>query len=98
MPETVERKYALTKLKPGDYLLPSNDGKTIWRIARYTEGPSTGIDSWPRDREVWGIWKWAATERLPYVDTRRWDAWEMVDSMYHTRAQAIAVALYGTKR
>lgn len=35
-----ERRYALTKLDAGDYLLPSNDAMTIWRISRYDEDGS----------------------------------------------------------
>ena len=37
---TVARKYALTKIDPGDYLLPSNDATVLYRIRKYTDGPS----------------------------------------------------------
>lgn len=88
-----ERKYALTKIAPGDYLLPSNDAQALWRIARYTDGPSNGLD-WPRDREVWGLWRWnMPMGQSGYVDTGSWDHWEMVDGPLYTRAEAITEAL-----
>lgn len=34
---TVERVYQLTKVSSGDWLLPSNDGNTVWRICQYLE-------------------------------------------------------------
>lgn len=85
--QTAERKYALTKVKPGDYLLPSNDAKMIWRIARYTDGPTTGLMDWSRDREVWGVWRWEGEPT--YVDTGSWNRWEMVLGPLFTRAEAI---------
>jgi hypothetical protein len=89
----LERKYALTKVAPGDYLLPSNDGCTIWRIARYEDGPSKGLDI-PRDREFWGVWRWAGAECfVGYVDTGDWSRWNMVESGCDTRAEAIREAL-----
>lgn len=94
-----ERKYALTRVVAGDYLLPSNDAQTIWRIHRYIEGPSTGIDHLSRDRMVWGVWKWigANTTEGTCVDTTDWDRWEAWDlSMYATRSEAIAAALGST--
>ena len=91
MPATVERKYALTRIKAGDYLLPSNDGNTIWRIAKYVEGPSTGIEDWPRDRDVWGVWR--RTGSGLYVDLNDWDCFAFHGGMYNTRADAIAGAL-----
>ena len=85
-----ERKYVLTRVKRGDYLLPSNDGQTIWRIATYTDGPSNGLDI-PKDREFWGIWKW--TGHGLAVDVEDWDQWEMHGSTCETRREAIDGAL-----
>jgi hypothetical protein len=86
-------KYALTKVGAGDYLLPSNDAQNIWRIHRYTDGPSNGLDL-PRDRELWGVWRW--TGRVgpgTYVDTGSWDRWELRSDTYDTRRDAITAAL-----
>lgn len=43
MSETPERKYALTKLSPGDYLLPSNDAQYLWRLTRDADGTGWSI-------------------------------------------------------
>lgn len=92
--ERPERKYALTKIAAGDYLLPSNDGKTMWRITTYTEGPSSGIDAWPRDKQVWGIWKWMGPVGLgSAVDTEDWSRWDFFDGLNDTRQAAIDAAL-----
>ena len=94
---TIERVYALHRIAADDYLLPSNDGLTIWRIARYTDGPSGGLTDWPRDREVWGLWRWrqphlvASPSHLANVDD--WNEWEFVDGLFDTRAAAIDEAL-----
>jgi hypothetical protein len=89
---TPERKYALTKVATGDYLLPSNDGRKVWRIARYEDGPSHGLDDWTRDIMLWGVWEWTGKSST-YVDVGSWDRWEMWSSGHETRADAIATAL-----
>lgn len=90
----IERKYALTKIAAGDYLLPSNDGRTLWRIRLYTEGPSSGIEDWDHDRDVWGIWRW--TDKIKpgsFVDVEDWSRWEFYEGMYEKRSEAIDGAL-----
>ena len=86
----IERKYVLTKIAAGDYLLPSNDGKTIWRIMRYEDGPSYSLD-WPKDRMVWGAWSWRGD--LDRVDPDAWDMWACGSQWCDTRQQAIDEAL-----
>jgi hypothetical protein len=96
---TVERRYAFTRVDKGDYLLPSNDGKVLWRLRTYTDGPSGGLD-WPRDRTVWGIWKWRyQLGSSGAVDPDAWEQWEEWDlGMYETRAAAVESALtYGER-
>ncbi len=87
----IRRKYALTKIKRGDYLLPSNDGRTIWRLCAYEDGPSTGITDWPGDVTFWGVWKWTGAGDT--VDPQDWEPWEMMESMLPTRAEAVRAAL-----
>lgn len=88
-----ERKYALSRVAAGDYLLPSNDGRTIWRIARYMDGPSGGLEI-PRDRDFWGVWKWHQSIGVgTYVDVEDWNRWEACDLGYMTRAEAINAAI-----
>jgi hypothetical protein len=38
--EVTERKWPLVKIREGDYLLPSNDRQTLWRIRSYEEDGS----------------------------------------------------------
>ena len=91
---TMKRKYALIRIAKGDYLLPSNDAQTIWRIRRYVDGPSSGIMDWPSDREVWGLWRWEGDLRQSdYVDTEDLERWELVGGALRTRADAIEEAL-----
>lgn len=89
----VERKYVLTRLRARDYLLPSNDGRTIWRLLTYEDGPGHGLEvDWPRDRTFWGVWQW--TGPVECVDPDDWERWEAYDlGMYETRRDAIQAAL-----
>ena len=51
----MERKYVITKLREGDYLLPSNDAQTIWRLASHEEDGSAWYhDKHGRERPVTG--------------------------------------------
>lgn len=87
-----QRKYVMTKIGPGDYLLPSNDAETIYRIRRYEDGPSQGLD-WERDKEVWGVWRWLGLADAKGIDLDDQDRWEMVDANCRTRAEAVDEAL-----
>lgn len=88
-----ERKYALTKIAAGDYLLPSNDASILWRIVTYTDGPSNGLEI-PRDRDFWALWKWRGEIGIgAYVDTTDWDRWDFHEGWHETRAAAIEAAL-----
>lgn len=93
---TIERKYALARIEAGDYLLPGNDGATLWRIRKYEDGPSHGVDSMPRDREFWGVWKWIGSSWIGpaavwNIAEENWNAWDL--SMYEKREEAIQAAL-----
>jgi hypothetical protein len=98
----VERKYVLTKLARGDYLLPSNDAKTLWRIVRYDDLATTdrrGVAA----VHLWRLWR--CTEPLGgastiqhwaypvFLDPDDWSFWEIVESNLQTRAEAIQAAL-----
>jgi hypothetical protein len=92
-----ERKYAMTKLEAGDYLLPSNDGETIFRIHRYVDGPSFGLLDWPRDKELWGAYRWEPRRKGEMPETAEdlddWDLWGTVATTCETRKAAIDAAL-----
>jgi hypothetical protein len=61
----IERKYALAKIEAGDWLLPGNDGKTLWRLVKSEDGPSYGLDpdTFPDDFTVWLAYKWEGRGR-----------------------------------
>lgn len=87
---TVERKYVMTRLGRGDYLLPSNDGRRLFRVAVYEDGPSHGLAEWRADRTVWGVWVWQGGET---VDVS-WDLdWSMISGGFKTRREATDWAL-----
>lgn len=95
---TPRRLYALTKIAPGDYIFPSNDKTKFWRIAKYEDGPSHGIDreDMPRDRDFWGVWKWEyapSQVELHGDELLGWDCWHMEASGCDTRAEAIKEAI-----
>lgn len=67
----VERKHALVNVGPHDYLLVSNDERTLWRLTTYIDGPSMGLAEWPRDRTFWGVWR--------YIGPLRWQTGELTE-------------------
>ena len=95
----IERKHALVRVKAGDYLLLSNDKRTLWRIAKYEEdGSATYLDApgKPITGERWGLWRY----RKPLVDAtnvtidpQEWDDFEMDECMLRSRREAIEDAL-----
>lgn len=99
-----ERKYSLHRIGPGDYLLPSNDGQTIWRIQQYEEDGSAEVELWSGKRKrlkgrYWAAYRYAGPRRysvgrFPVADdVSEWANWEMFDSLLPSRRKAIAVAL-----
>lgn len=87
MTTTVQRNYAMTKVAVGDYLLPSNDGRTIWRLAVYQDGPASGLDV-PTERNFWGLWRWIGGP--DGVDLEDWELWQMEVPALPTRGAAVA--------
>lgn len=93
---TVERRYALVKLAAGDYLFPSNDGRLLWRVMRYHEGPETGIDEPGAAGWYWQAARYRGTleeaeregEALLFSDR-----WVYVATWLRTRQEAIDAAV-----
>jgi hypothetical protein len=94
---TLERKWQMLRIESGDYLLPSNDLESVFRIRRYEDGPSFGLDpeDFPRDREYWSLSRWKGSPDA--VDAKAIDnfptGWETVAEMLATRQAAITEAL-----
>ena len=96
METATERKYALTRIEAGDYLLPSNDGRTLWRLSTYADGPSYGlVVDWKADRKFWGVWKFDGYFDGSFYpeDMLDWERWEMMDGSCATRQEAVKAAL-----
>lgn len=102
----ITRKYTMTRLGKGDYLLPSNDAKTLWRVYAYEEdgtatyqteftpgkGP-TGPEYVLRGR-FWALARRPMPDMGFFVsDLFEWDDWEFWAGPLQTREQAIRYAL-----
>lgn len=97
--EPIERRYALIRVEPGVYLLPSNDARTLWRISAYTED---GSGAWERPdgtlRTIRG--RYWQTARRPFPSEAEietldlWDdRWDFYSHLCPTRRAAIEDAL-----
>ena len=98
------RKFALTKIAEGDYLLPSNDGMTIWRLRKYFEDGSAEVELWSGKRkrltgQYWSVHRYVGPRRFgqgrfPVADdVADWSNWQTFDSVLRTRQDAIRAAL-----
>lgn len=93
---TVHRSYALTKVAPGDYVFPSNDGKTLWRVTSY---PVEYVDANGHVCTRLGTF-WLAAHYMGPGEIRslpddflEWEHWQTSVSGLRTRAQAIEEVL-----
>jgi len=90
-----ERKYQITRLNRGDYLLPSNDGRTLWRIYSYEEDGSAETY---QGRVIKGTF-WANARRpmpregVAVGDLLDWSDWEFWAGPFDSRSEAIEEAL-----
>lgn len=92
-----DRKYSLTKLVAGDYLLPSNDGKTLWRLRRGFNEQIADERGKIKKEFTWEVWRWTLGivdgGRGQIPDPEDWDEWELWDGYCQTRDDAIRSAL-----
>lgn len=92
---SIARKYAMTRLARGDYLLPSNDGRTLWRIYTYEEDGSA--ENY-QGRVVKGTF-WACARRpMPrggaFVgELLEWSDWDFWAGPFESRSEAIEEAI-----
>lgn len=100
-----ERRYVLSRMSPGRYLLPSNDARWLWRIERYDEdGSATWYDpATGREKIVRGTFWQIARRPMPtdaeielldgeyeFWSSDKWQDWE---SAIPTRREAVERAL-----
>lgn len=95
-----ERKYALTKITPGDYLCGANDGKTIWRFDTYFDGKAWGLaDAEYEERKFWrASWRPASDLSVKIENDEDYfgfleEGWHEYAGSLDTRAEAIEVML-----
>jgi hypothetical protein len=95
------RLYQLHRLRPGDYVCPSNDGKFLWRFRRYWEdGSLIGyVEGTTKEYRIKG-WFWeAARTPMPIqahtagLEIDEFDdlPWDYMQTLMNTRKQAITV-------
>lgn len=104
MATVIERRYQMTRLRSGDYLLPDNDEQTLWRITRYEERDGSLLrgDGTEIRGDFWALWRCRLTfdevtdddwilENGFVVDD--WNYWVEVHSLLPTRQAAIEAAM-----
>lgn len=89
------RMWQMIRLAAGDYLLPSNDRSTVFRIRRYEDGPSYGVEKMKRDETYWGCWRWMGRpDRLDDIAVDYFpEGWATVEEYLPTRQAGIDVAM-----
>lgn len=96
----MERKYVMTKIGAGDYLLPSNDEGTLWRLRTYEDGRVNGLERGPWCAEYWELRRWTGGGPLDgnvrmvasLVDDD-FEPWEWVAGSFRKRSEAIEEAM-----
>jgi hypothetical protein len=96
-----ERLWQMTRLGAGDYLLPSNDRQTLWRIRKYQErdGTLTRGDGSVVNGDFWSLHGWKHTtppaeyQFDEYERLTDWHNWAEVACMMPTRKACIDYAL-----
>jgi hypothetical protein len=111
MTKTIERKYQMIRVSAGDYLLPSNGGKTLWRIRRYYEDGSAVSGRWPNEKPIIGYFWSCARYKTPLQEIpphvlgehaedflNDWCSWVECASLMKTRSEAVNEALEISER
>ena len=99
---TVARRWQMVRVSAGDYLLPSNDTRTLWRIYSYEEHGDAeigdGRGGWRPLRGT--FWACARYERpfgsfdvLTEWDLLEWGNWLTWETTLATRREAVDAAL-----
>lgn len=95
----MERTWAMTKLRTGDWALPSNSGKTLWRICRNPNDGAPGGWAWdlywfegPANAVYAGEVPEGAPEYVD-IDFDDWSRFSLAGQALPTRQAAIDEAL-----
>lgn len=87
--ESPTRRFTLVHMSAGDYLLSSNDRRTLWRIYTYDEdGSLEGVKG-----RFWAAARRPMPKPDEIVDLEEWDEWEHYAAPLKTRLEAISYAL-----
>lgn len=82
------RRWALSKLGPGDYLLPSNDSRTLWRLTAYEDGADFGaVVPYARRR----FWMARSVPFPPYLVQAEVDEQPWVEQALRLPSRAAAI-------
>ncbi len=96
------RRYRMTRIGDGDYVFPSNDCLTLWRVYRYREDGSAewGNGGAPILGDFWAAARFEGSfedaSSLAFTDREQflsWEDWEFVAGPLFTRREAIHHAL-----
>jgi len=89
----MEKHYRSIRISQGDYIQPSNDGKTLWRV--FTYGEDGSLEGWKGT-----FWATAKYDR-PFhnngewmdEDFLEWSSWLHWAGPYRTKREAVEDAL-----
>ena len=88
-----DRRYALVRLAPGDWLWMSDDRRRLYRLVRHPDG-SWLMEDWPSGKPTWAAWEYRGdVHDLAGVEIEDWDQWDLYAAGYATRRDALAAAI-----
>src|SRR5579884_1881334 len=88
------RLYRMTRIEAGDYLLPSNDLQTLWRITAYDEDDPLEERDPPVVRRIWGLSSRPYPKPGEHVDLADdFSGWEFISYGHRTRNDAVREAM-----
>lgn len=89
-----KRAHTLVRIRVGDYLLLSNDGRTLWRLSTYEEdGSAVRGDGSEVVGKFWGLWRYRRDVSRGMTVSADWSDFEMWDSLLRRRKDAVQAAL-----
>ena len=79
-----ERNYAMIRVGAGDWMLPSNDAQTMWRLAAYEEdGSAWRTDEQGREHQIvgrfWSVYRMTMSKLQALVNSPVTDDEDILD-------------------